>query len=373
MNLIHSFMDDELAPIQRIQTQLNVSLVRLKSILAEPQIDSRQFREIENKIDDKLTQSILFYRSFTGLSGGHLKVWDYFNHVFYTSNFIPYIYFYSQQTCWDESNPWLTTDPRLILSQPLENPGFIFIDGLDWLQFEQKFIESSPVPILNLIQGIRHTYPEDPRYAFLNKKAIRICVSQEIKESLLKCSQVNGPLFVIPNGLNLRSLPQPLPTSEKTEEILISAFKEPGLGLQLKQQLQAQGKKVKLLITQQTRSDYLCQLNPAKIAIFLPNYSEGEGFYLPALEGMALGSIVICPDCIGNRSFCLPSYNCFRPDYNIRSILNAVEAASQLSIPQIHRMVTNAQQTANQHSLARERQAFLEILENIEDLWHSSS
>ncbi|EAW33941.1 hypothetical protein [Lyngbya sp. PCC 8106] len=367
-------MDDELAQIQRIQTQLNVSLSRLKSSLAETEIlDSTRAKTLDNKINNSSVKPILFYRSFTGLSGGHLKVWDYFNHVFHTSNFISYIYFYSRPTCWDESNPWLTTDPRLILSQPIKNPSAIFIDGLDWLQFERKFIESPTIPILNLIQGIRHTYPEDPRYAFLNKKAIRICVSEEIKESLLKCSQVNGPLFVIPNGLNLQGFSQPLPTAEKKEEILISAFKEPQLGFQLKQELQAQGKKVKLLFAQQSRSDYLCQLNRAKITIFLPNYTEGEGFYLPALEGMALGTIVICPDCIGNRSFCLPSYNCFRPDYNIKSILNAVEAASQLSVTQIERMVTKAQQTANQHSLVEEQQAFLEILENIENLWHSSS
>jgi len=53
--------------------------------------------------------------------------------------------------------------------------------------------------------------------------------------------------------------------------------------------------------------------------VFLPNQKEGEGFYLPALEGMAVGTLVIFPDCIGNRSFCLSGYNCFRPDYTTES------------------------------------------------------
>jgi glycosyltransferase involved in cell wall biosynthesis len=49
-------------------------------------------------------------------------------------------------------------------------------------------------------------------------------------------------------------------------------------------------------------------INQAKITVFLP-YRDIEGFYMPALEGMALGTLVVCPDCIGNRSFCLPGYN----------------------------------------------------------------
>ena len=38
------------------------------------------------------------------------------------------------------------------------------------------------------------------------------------------------------------------------------------------------------------------------VAVFVPN--PKEGFYLPALEGMALGTLVVCPDCLGNRSYC---------------------------------------------------------------------
>ena len=57
--------------------------------------------------------------------------------------------------------------------------------------------------------------------------------------------------------------------------------------------------------------------------------AEGEGFYLPALEAMALGSLVICPDCIGNRSFCLPGRNCFRPNYDLNSVIDSVQSAEK--------------------------------------------
>ena len=41
----------------------------------------------------------------------------------------------------------------------------------------------------------------------------------------------------------------------------------------------------------------------ARVTVLVPN--PKEGFYLPALEAMALGTIVVCPDCVGNRSFCV--------------------------------------------------------------------
>jgi glycosyltransferase involved in cell wall biosynthesis len=99
----------------------------------------------------------------------------------------------------------------------------------------------------------------------------------------------------------------------------IAALKEPEVGQELKQKLETIGQKVELLTTQLSRKDYLEQLNRATITVFLPNQKEGEGFYLPALEGMAVGTLVIFPDCIGNRSFCLSGYNCFRPDYTTES------------------------------------------------------
>ena len=65
------------------------------------------------------------------------------------------------------------------------------------------------------------------------------------------------------------------------------------------------------------RDEFLDAMRRARVTLFLPN--EEEGFYLPALEGMALGTIVVCPDCVGNRSFCLPGVNAFRPDYRLMS------------------------------------------------------
>ena len=46
----------------------------------------------------------------------------------------------------------------------------------------------------------------------------------------------------------------------------------------------------------------------ARVTLYLPN--RLEGFYIPALEGMALGTLVVCPDSVGNRSYCRDGENC---------------------------------------------------------------
>ena len=39
-----------------------------------------------------------------------------------------------------------------------------------------------------------------------------------------------------------------------------------------------------------------------------------EGFYLPAIEAMAMGHIPIGPACVGNRDYCKNGYNSLIPE-----------------------------------------------------------
>jgi glycosyltransferase involved in cell wall biosynthesis len=94
---------------------------------------------------------------------------------------------------------------------------------------------------------------------------------------------------------------------------------------------------------------------------------------LPALEGMALGTLVVCPDCIGNRSFCLPGHNAFRPDYNIDDIVRDAEAALALPPYEARQLRENAAKTAGEHTLSQEREAFLDVLHNIDQLWKGTN
>ena len=137
-------------------------------------------------------------------------------------------------------------------------------------------------------------------------------------------------MFVIPNALDAASLPAPAPLSQRDIDLLIVAYKQPALGRLLHWRLSQPGKRILLLTKAVARPRFLELVNGAKVTLFVPN--RAEGFYLPALEGMALRTLVVCPDCVGNRSFCLPGDNCLRPPYRIGAIVAAVRAKCGTSL-----------------------------------------
>lgn len=310
---------------------------------------------------------VLFYRDYQRFQGGHLKVWHYFNHLQSTNIYLPHIYF-SPTSLEDASNPWHASS-KLTQWQP-ETADILFLAGLDWravLNHPTYRARQDKIPVINFIQGLSHADPKDIKFNFLREKAIRICVSQQVADAIQATGQVNGPVFVIPNGIDLSSLPQVLDDAKKNIDLLIVAIKKPQLGLELEQQLRNKYAVIKTISNLIPRNDFLNLLNRAKLVLCLPHVQEG--FYLPALEAMALGAIVICPDCIGNRSFCLDQQTCLLPNYETTDILQAVDKANALTEQQRQMIIKNAKQQIQMHSLEHEARQFLAIMRDLPSLW----
>ena len=265
------------------------------------------------------TKAVQFYRNFREFTGGHLKHWHYFNHTYHSANHLPYIYF-GPDTAWTTRNPWQHLQQRsgsklCAPNQPLQSPDILFVEGVsDWPVVQKAYSNIVQMPVINLIQHVRHADPQDPRYEFLSQRAIRLCVSSEVEAALRATKKVNGPMMTIPCGMDVTALPPPL--AQKPTDICIAALKNPELGRRLQQQLKQTGHRVSLIEGRVARSHFLSKINQAKISVFLP--WQTEGFYLPALEGMALNTLVICPDCVGNREFCRDQENCLNPDLRRR-------------------------------------------------------
>lgn len=311
--------------------------------------------------------NVLFYRDFRGFTGGHLKVWHYFNHVQHSKRYQARIAF-SAETVWDASNPWLALRGQALPTWEADAAAVLFLAGMDWEILSAAQRAHAPKPILNLIQHVRHADPKQPLYQYLQHRALRICVSAQVTQALQATGRVNGPIFTIPNGMDSAELARPtLAWEQRPLDLLVVGIKQPALALELAPQLSTLCPNVRVLTQPLPRADFLELLGTARITLFLPHHSEG--FYLPALEGLALGTVVICPDCIGNRDFCHPAINCLQPPYSVETLLEAVQQALQLTVPQRQTMLDNARHTAQQHTLAQERSAFLEILGQIEALW----
>lgn len=306
------------------------------------------------KAQDKLPVA-LFHRAYHGYTGGHGKVWDYFNHVNASGLYRPRIFF-TPDSLMDENNPWSNSQSMFEKEWHPETTDLLFIAGLDWHAVPETLPAS--IPVINLIQGIRHADPSLSLYNFLSRRAVRICVSQPVADAILATGRVNGPVFVIPNGIEL---PQPVLPEERTNAVFVGALKNKQLGIDLAEKLRVQGYEVDLLIDYVPRSEYLVRLGKARLAVLLP--LQAEGFYLPGLEAMALGTPVIMPDCVGNREYTNHGVNCL-----IVTPADIIENIHRLD-DQLVWMGFHAAglKTVQRHTISQERDSFLRILKRIMD------
>lgn len=314
-------------------------------------------------------QTILFSLRCDFPSGGCIKVRDYYHHAQHSTQFTPQIYLPSD-TVWSESNPWWNERPHVQSVYRPDLADILFISGLGWERFiPTEYRENSPIPVIYLIQGLFKLRPEYPHYQHLSYKAIRISVSQVITETILQNkTPINGPLFTISNCVQTSSLPELLPYFQKDIELLIVGLKRPDYAEKLSQRLYPYCRGRLITVTQRLpQQEFHNLINRAQHTLFLP--AEEEGFYLPALEGMALGTVVICPDVGGNRDYCHAYENCLMPVYQIDSVFHSVIQALTLVQYQREAVLMNAQLTVQNHRLEKEQSSFLDILHNLDNIW----
>jgi glycosyltransferase involved in cell wall biosynthesis len=310
---------------------------------------------------------VLFHRKFRRFTGGHLKVWNYFNHVLTAPGLDARVYF-DINSSWDRSNPWLQSPDRVVKSLDGLNPDALFVAGRDWQRLDQLGMLERGIPILNLIQHVRHGADWSIQSDFLARKAIRLCVSQEVADAVTEAGS-HGPIVVIPNGIDVPIIASDTPR-ERPVDLLVAGLKQPAMATRAARQLASTGRSIEVLTDPVLRGDFLDSMRRARVTLFLPN--ETEGFYLPALEGMALGTIIVCPDCVGNRSFCIPGVNAFRPAFQFDDLVQDTETALTLEEPAAEALRRGAIETVANYSLDAERQRFHEVLADLDALWASS-
>jgi hypothetical protein len=310
-------------------------------------------------------RTILFFRKYRRFHGGHLKVWHYFNHTLATDGFDARVVF-DVDSNWDASNPWSGVRDLVVESPAYAKAQAYFVAGRDWQRMEALGLLDSDLPIINFIQHTRHAGDWSIQSRYLTRKAIRICVSDEVAQAV-EAAGSRGRTIVIPNSVDV---PIAVDASlERPVDLLIAGLKQPEMALQAASALQRAGRTVEVLEDHVPRDEFLAKISSARNVLFLPN--REEGFYLPALEGMALGALVICPDCIGNRGF-MHSRNSMFPDYELAELIDAAEAAMLLPEHERAAMLGEARQTADRHQPAAERAAFSEVLRNLDQLWREA-
>ena len=312
-------------------------------------------------------RTVLFHRIFDRFAGHHLKVWHYFNYVLEEPGYAP-LMMMSEDSVWDESNPW-TAVPELVIRGGRPHPADVyFFSGPVWQPVHRDQRAHAPVPVIHYMQSLRHALPENIRYDLLENKAIRICVSEYVADSLRDTGVVNGPVFTIPAAIDVAELRLRFPPGERDTDLLIVGDQAGRDGAARRGAAGRAGPHPAAdRLARAARRVPRGDVTRAGDGL-LP--SRDEGAPLPMLEAMALGTFVVCPDAIGNRGYVLDGHNSFRPDYEEEQILEAA-AAALADHDALQPLLANASETVRAYDLPAERDAFLPILRDAERIWSS--
>lgn len=312
--------------------------------------------------------TVLFHRDFRGFRGGHLKVFHYFEHVRTCGRHAARIRF-TEGSAWDESNPWAARREAVVASDEEVRADVLFLGARDWLALEPAARAAPPAPVIALIQGPRHAEPEDWRHPLLTHPAIRICMSEEVREAVLGSGRATGPVITIPAAVDLGELPAGRPRADRDLACLVLAVKDRGLGAEVADAVARAGHEARLVDRRIPRSDLLDLMARARVAVHLPH--PVEGVYLPAIESMALGTVVVCPDCVGNRSYARDGKTCLMPERTGPAIAAAALGALCATEAELRPMLAAALAQARERDLATERARFLAVLDDVGALWET--
>jgi hypothetical protein len=307
---------------------------------------------------------VLFYRRIKRFTGGHLIIWDYYNHVRSSPRYRASVRF-ARNTVWDEGNPWAPIRAEATASR-FARPDIRFLGGFDWTLLPPWRRGRPNVPVINLIQHVRHADPDNPLYRFLSLPAVRICVSQPVEDAIVATDRVRGQVFTIPASIDLALLPSGGDPATRPDDVVIIATKKPELGRELAERLDPR-LKVNLVDAQIPRPEFLAAIARARVAACLPNVTEG--FFLPSLEAMGMRTLVVCPDAVGNLPHCKPGATALVPDFTVEAMATATETAVAMPPADAEAMLDAAVEMTHAHDIGRERTAFLEILDRVPEIW----
>ena len=325
------------------------------------------------------TRTVWFYRDFVRLNGGFLKHSHYFANVRSMPGFVPRITFSrppsNESQARERQRLWPATGGALAEQWEPGHRDLLFLAGVDWGYVDRMGLDSLNIPRINLIQHVRHADKERKAYRDLTRRAIRICVSQEVADVICATGRTNGPVLTIPNGIDVMPFePQrdgsPAGFEERRRSVAIVGYKSPDLARSLSEKLGAAGIEHSLFSEFLERSAFLALLDESRIVVCLPR--EREGFYLPALEAMASSCLVVTLDCIGNRGFCGHEENCLIAEPSPDLLSAAVTRALAMRSPERERMHRQARKTAARHSLEVERARFHAVLGDVDRLWRDT-
>ena len=325
-------------------------------------------------------QRILFLRDFKptkdgGIrtSGGQIKVRDYFMHALQHPQLDPYFYF-TPRSSYESSELWSDIPrERIVLDLDGGCYDLAFVTGKDWKLLSSPAGAQAPtakppgaiateakpsVAVIHYLQSLEQCDKGHALFPLLKRPAHRICASEAVDAA--SAPHRAGEAVVIENGIPLDVF---APGGKRPNSALIWGRKNPSLAERLHAGLHARGIDATLLVDYVTRDEFARRLGESEIFVGIPK--RAEGFFLPALEAMASGCAVVCPDASGNRGFCIHGETCLVPGFDdADSYLDQVDSLRDDAGLKA-RLQRNGLRMAGTRSLEAEREQFHRFIDDV--------
>ena len=326
--------------------------------------------------DPQSRRTIWFHRDFKGITGGEVKHSHYFDHARRMPGFAARVAFtggpVSEALERERRRLWPVGDSDGAAGWTPAAGDVLFVAGTDWRYLGAMALDGTNHPRINLVQHVRHANPGTELWSYLPKRAIRICVSAEVADAIAATGRTRGPIVAIPNATDLPPWEWDDPTARsawaaRSRSVVIVGYKRPELAMAVSERLARRSIAHEAVIGFRNRDAFLGLLAEAQVAVCLPNPTEG--FYLPALEAMASGCVVVTLDAVGNRGFCRDGKNCILARPNGESLASAVAHSLRLSNLARDSLLAASAETVATHALQVERSRFHAVLGDVDHLW----
>ncbi len=324
-------------------------------------------------------RTIWFHRAYKATTGGEVKHAHYFAHARQMPGFAARVAFtggpLTEGQTRERRRLWPVGGGDGVAGWTPAVGDILFVAGIDWRYLSTMGLDGTNHPRINLVQHVRHAQPDTELYGYLTRRAVRICVSAEVADALAASGRVRGPIIALPNATDLppwdvHGSAANTAWETRPRSVAIVGYKRPDLARALSERLDAGGIAHDLLTRVQERGSFLEVLTGTRVVVCLPDPTEG--FYLPAIEAMACGCLVVTLDAVGNRGFCHDGHNCFVGEAAVESLAGTVAHAVVLSREAREEMLARASETVAAHALDVERSRFHRVLGDVGRLWEEA-
>jgi hypothetical protein len=315
-------------------------------------------------------KTVLFYQHFGKkgvVRGAHHKTFDFFNHIKSFADYKPLIYF-DEDSIWDENLPWFNCfDIMPTLKDLKVKPDILFLNsGKDWIKYSEHKTISDTTPIISPVNNFRAVNPGHRSYEFLSRKAIRLCPSKELYDATNDHPDVNGKTIYLPNGVGIFEEAENL-KNDKKYDILIVGNKNPIMARELLSEIKHLNVNIEVIDSWISKKEFQIKLAQSHMSVHLPKKIEEH--YIPGVEAMMLDSLVIIPDCIGNRSYSKHNETCYISEYNIESMAKTIYSMIDISENLKKQLLKNAKKESKLFTLENERDVILRALKMTTKMW----